>query len=57
MSITKLQQFAMKTDRNEPIDADMQDTFPKNELGEISQHIIQVTNVCIRQRRFIYRTA
>ena len=42
MSITKLQQFAMKADRNEPIDTDMQDTFPKNELGEISQHIIQI---------------
>ena len=32
----------MKADRNEPIDTDMQDTFPKNELGEISQHIIQI---------------
>ena len=42
MSITKLQQFAMKADRNEPIDTDMQDAFPKNELGEISQHIIQI---------------
>lgn len=42
MSITRLQQFAMKADRNEPIDTGMQDTFPKNELGEISQHIIQI---------------
>lgn len=42
MSITQLQQFALKADRNEPIDTDIQDAFPKNELGEISQHIIQI---------------
>lgn len=42
MSITRLQQFALKADRNEPIDTDMQGAFPKNELGEISQHIIQI---------------
>lgn len=42
MSITQLQQFAMKADRNEPIDTHMQDAFPKNELGEISQHIIRI---------------
>lgn len=41
-SITKLQQFAMKADRNEPIDMDILQTFPKNELGEISQHIIKI---------------
>lgn len=42
MSITQLQQFAMKADRNEPIDMNIQGAFPKNELGEISQHIIQI---------------
>lgn len=42
MSITQLQQFALKADRNEPIDTDIQSAFPKNELGEISQHIIQI---------------
>lgn len=42
MSITRLQQFALKADRNEPIDTDIQGAFPKNELGEISQHIIQI---------------
>lgn len=42
MSITRLQQFALKADRNEPIDTDMPGSFPKNELGEISQHIIQI---------------
>lgn len=42
MSITQLQQFAIKADRNEPIDTNIQGAFPKNELGEISQHIIQI---------------
>lgn len=42
MSITQLQHFALKADRNEPIDTDIQGAFPKNELGEISQHIIQI---------------
>ena len=32
----------MKADRNEPIDMDILQTFPKNELGEISQHIIKI---------------
>lgn len=41
-SITHLQQFAMKADRNEPINLDIQKSFPKNELGEISKHIIQI---------------
>lgn len=42
MSIVHLQQFAMKADRNEPIDTNIQKSFPKNELGEISTHIIQI---------------
>lgn len=42
MSITQLQLFALKADRSEPIDTDIQGAFPKNELGEISQHIIQI---------------
>ena len=41
-SITKLKEFALKADRNEPIDMDILATFPKNELGEISQHIIKI---------------
>ncbi len=39
-SISKLQRFALKADRNEVID--IQETFPRNELGEISQHIIKI---------------
>lgn len=40
-SITQLREFAMQADRNEPIET-MQSAFPHNELGEISQHIIQI---------------
>lgn len=41
-SISQLREFAMRADRNEPIEMAMQSTFPHNELGEISQHIIQI---------------
>ena len=41
-SISKLQEFAMQAERNEPIDLDILQTFPKNELGQISQHIIKI---------------
>ena len=41
MSIRQLRNFAFRADRNEPISAGVQ-SFPHNELGEISQHIIQI---------------
>lgn len=41
-SISQLREFAMRADRNEPIEMGMQSAFPHNELGEISQHIIQI---------------
>ena len=41
-AITKLRQFAKRADKNEPIEIDLQSAFPHNELGEISQHIIQI---------------
>lgn len=41
-SINQLREFAMRADRNEPIEMGMQSAFPHNELGEISQHIIQI---------------
>lgn len=41
-SITQLREFAMRADRNEPIDPGTGNAFPQNELGEISQHIIQI---------------
>ena len=33
---------AKRADRNEPVETDIQSAFPHNELGEISQHIIQI---------------
>ncbi len=41
-SITRLQEFALQADKNQPIDVGIQEAFPKNELGEISQHIIKI---------------
>lgn len=41
-SITQLREFAMQADRNEPIEMAIHSAFPHNELGEISQHIIQI---------------
>lgn len=41
-SISQLREFAMRADRNEPIEMSMKTAFPHNELGEISQHIIQI---------------
>lgn len=54
MSISKLQQFAMRADRNEPIDLAILDTFPKNELGEISQHIIKIYKRLHRAKEALY---
>ncbi len=42
MSLERLKQFAVKADKNEPIDINIQDAFPNNELGEISRHIIKI---------------
>ncbi len=41
-SINQLREFAMRADRNEPIETDMESKTPQNELGEISRHIIQI---------------
>ena len=41
-SISQLREFAMRADRNQPVEMEMQSAFPHNELGEISQHIIQI---------------
>ena len=53
-SITNLQQFALKADKNEPIDMDILRTFPKNELGEISQHIITIYKRMHRDKEALY---
>ena len=54
MSITHLQQFALKADRNEPIDPNIQKSFPKNELGEISTYIIQIYHRLHRTKEALY---
>ena len=54
MSITHLQQFALRADRNEPIDTNIQKSFPKNELGEISTHIIQIYHRLHRTKEALY---
>lgn len=41
-AVTQLREFAKRADKNEPVETDMQSAFPHNELGEISQHIIQI---------------
>ena len=41
-AISQLREFAMRADRNEPIETNKNYVFPHNELGEISQHIIQI---------------
>lgn len=53
-SILQLQNFALRADRNEPIDADTLKSFPKNELGEISQHIIQIYYRLHRTKEALY---
>ncbi len=39
-AINQLREFAKRADKNEPINTES--TFPHNELGEISQHIVQI---------------
>ena len=41
-SISKLQEFALQAEKDEPINTNYQESFPNNELGQISQHIIQI---------------
>lgn len=41
-SVVRLREFARKADRNEAIDEEVYYSFPKNELGDISKHIIQL---------------
>lgn len=39
-ALNQLREFAKRADKNEPIDMDTD--FPHNELGEISEHIVQI---------------
>ena len=54
MSIIHLQQFALKADHNEAIDPNIQKSFPKNELGEISTQIIQIYHRLHRTKEALY---
>lgn len=50
----QLREFAQQADRNEPIDTHILSTFPHNELGEISQHIIQIYKRLARTKEALY---
>lgn len=52
-SIRQLQEFALRADRNEPIDTGMH-AFPHNELGEISKHIIQIYKRLHKTKEALY---
>ena len=51
-SITSLRTFALKADRNESIDVEQ--TFPNNELGEISGHIVKIYKRLHRTKEALY---
>ena len=53
-SIRKLQEFAMQAERNEPVNVSMIETFPKNELGQISLHIIQIYKRLHKAKEALY---
>ncbi len=53
-AIHRLREFAQQADKNDPIDQEMQLTFPHNELGEISQHIIQIYRRLVDTKEALY---
>ena len=53
-AINQLREFAQRADRNEPINTEMQKDFPHNELGEISQHIIQIYKRLVDTKEALY---
>lgn len=50
-SITQLQQFALKADRNEPIDLDILETFPKMNWEKSHSISLRYTNVFTGQKK------
>lgn len=54
-TINHLREFAKRADKNEPIDMNIQSAFPHNELGEISQHIIQIYKRLRETKEALYR--
>lgn len=53
-AISHLREFAKRADKNEPIEMDIQAAFPHNELGEISQHIIQIYRRLRKTKEALY---
>lgn len=53
-SIAKLQEFALQAERNESINMNITETFPNNELGQISLHIIQIYKRLHRAKEALY---
>ncbi len=53
-AIVNLREFAERAERDEPIEMDMQVAFPHNELGEISQHIIQIYRHLLKTKEALY---
>ena len=53
-SIAKLEEFALQAEKDMPIDLGILHTFPKNELGEISQHIIKIYKRLHRTKEDLY---
>lgn len=54
MAISHLREFARRAEMNEPIEMDIQTAFPHNELGEISQHIIQIYRRLRKTKEALY---
>lgn len=54
MAISHLREFARRAEMNEPIDIDIQTAFPHNELGEISQHIVQIYRRLRKTKEALY---
>ena len=54
MSISQLKSFTMKADSNEYNDSYLKANYPKNELGEISNHIFQIYHRLHQTKEYLY---
>ena len=53
-AIDRLREFAQRADRNEPLSEELQKGLPHNELGEISEHIIQIYRRLVETKEALY---